>query len=114
MAIKPPTNTNSEPDEATKKAGKDFTSEGPVDERVFRIKWFGMTYGTDDKAHGAALFIAILLVGVMLILGIAGGIVGALQPEVTVFERAFSVLGSLLSFVAGAAIGRSGVLNGSD
>jgi hypothetical protein len=98
IQIPPPDNLSKVPDQATKKGISDYT--GPeADNRVLHINLGILKYGTNDKAHAAAVVFSLLLffaiIGVLIF-----GDGGAWTKE------AFRWLGGAFLFVAGVAIGK--------
>lgn len=98
MEILPPENVSPVPDRATKKGMSDFT--GPsADNRVLHINVGFFKYGTNDKAHAAAMVLSLLLfasIGALLIFGMS-------YPWA---DKVFTWLGSAFLFVTGVAIGK--------
>jgi hypothetical protein len=61
-------------------------------------------YGTDDKTHAAA----IVLSGVLLVIGLLVVIIGSFSSNSAWLERALMLIWNAFMFVAGVALGRSG------
>lgn len=89
----------SEPDKYTK-SGKQFFDGGAPDQ-IFRFEKFGICYGTDDKAHAAAIILSMVIGGLLLALFLIGAI----------FDRAWigdaiQILGTAFTLTIGVAIGQ--------
>jgi arginine exporter protein ArgO len=98
LQIPPPDHTSNVPDKATQKGISDFT--GPeADNRVLHINLGILKYGTNDKAHAAAVVFSLLL-----FIAIMGVLIFGSGGEWT--KEAFRWLGSAFLFVAGVAIGK--------
>ena len=107
-AIPPLGNVPKEPDAATRTGLADFTSPTAAN-RVLHINLGLLKYGTDDKAHAAAIVLSIALLVMIFLTGIAGLFPGASDWAKTLLQW----LGTTFTFVAGVAIGQ-GVSKGTD
>ena len=98
IEIPEPKNVSPVPDRDTKKGMSDYT--GPsADERVLHINVGFFKYGTNDKAHAAAMVLSLLLFASIAVLLIFG-----MQHEWA--DKVFTWLGSAFLFVTGVAIGK--------
>jgi hypothetical protein len=105
-SILPPTNVSSEPDKDTQKGLDDYT--GPsAPSRVLYINLGLFKYGTDDKAHAAAIVLSLLLLTLIAITMVLG--MFATNPDWP--EKILTMLGSAFTLVAGVAIGRGSALS---
>lgn len=102
--IPPPANVSSQPDKATKKGLSDYTGNA-ADERVLHINLWFFKYGTNDKAHAAAIVFSLILL--MMIIGIMtyGGTSGA---NAAWADKMFNWLGGTFLFISGVALGSKG------
>lgn len=86
------------PDKETKKAP--FTKG---DGQVFHFQKGGLSYGTDDKGHAAALVLSVLLfIGLIFCV-----IVGALTASNSIVLEIGKIMGSAFLIVSGIAVGKS-------
>lgn len=88
---------------ANKDQPADYTGGGNAPERVLFINFWFFKYGTNDKAHGAAVILSLLLLFVITL-------VYFFSPTDN-SEKILPWLGNAFLFVAGVAVGKSG---GSD
>jgi hypothetical protein len=79
------------------------TSESAENRLLFINAGF-FRYGTDDKAHAAA----IVLSGVLLVIGLLVVIIGSFSSNSAWLERALMLIWNAFMFVAGVALGRGG------
>jgi hypothetical protein len=90
------------PDKDTKKGLPDYTArEAP--ERVLHINLWFFKYGTNDKAHAAALVLSVLLLSIIV------GVIIFINSEGAASEwadRVFGWLGSAFMFISGIALGK--------
>lgn len=96
----PPPEASDFPDEATSKNPAFDKGGGPG--QVFHFERFGISYGTDDKGHAAALILSVLLLLLILVLFIVG-----VFSEGDWISDALKILGPAFTFVAGVAVGKS-------
>ena len=89
--------SNSKPDEHTKKF-----FDGGAPGQIFKFERWGLSYGTDDKGHAAAI---ILSVAICILLAVVFAI--GLIVDRTWIPDALKLLGTSLTFCAGVAIGKS-------
>ena len=98
--VAPPSLPDS-PDAATSKAPC-FTDGNGVGQVFHFVKW-GLSYGTDDKGHAAALILSILCLCVICALSIIFSVVTA--PAF--MSDTLKGLTTTFTFIAGIAIGKS-------
>lgn len=79
----------------------DYTSDGNASDRVLYINIGFFKYGTNDKAHGAAVVLALIILVLMAVLYIWGG-------YIELKEKLLIWAGNAFLFVAGVAVGKSG------
>ena len=60
--IPEPQNTSPVPDSATKKGLPDHTGKDNADGRVLHVNLGIVKYGTDDKAHAAAMVLSVVII----------------------------------------------------
>jgi len=84
----------------------DWTGSGAND-RVMHINMPFLKYGTNDKTHAASLLLSLLLLIIIVFLSICG----MFSSNAAWMDKVFTYLGSAFLFVAGVAVGRSGVGN---
>ena len=101
----PPKHVSPIPDEATRRRKPDYTTRTDADDRVLFINLRFFRYGTNDKAHAAALVLSLIL----LLTIIALIFVGPRHAEGQWDDKAFSWLGGAFLFIAGVALGGSRV-----
>jgi hypothetical protein len=103
----PPSSISTEPDAYTA-AAPDFSSEDRANHRVLHITTRFLKYGTDDKAHAAAL----ILSGVLLVTAILVSIIGLISlfssKDAKWIEVLLTWIGNAFLFTAGVAVGQSG------
>ena len=97
---KSPPESPPDPDADTRK-GPGF-DQGGRPGQVFHFRKFGISYGTDDKGHAAAIILSVLTLISLIILFIIGSI----------FDRdwigdALKILGTTFTLVTGIAVGKS-------
>ncbi len=90
---------SSEPDEFTKT--NPIFIDGGAPNQIFKFKRFGISYGTDDKAHAAAIILSILI-GLLLF---AIFLIGAFVERSWITD-ALKILGTAFTFTIGVAIGQ--------
>ncbi len=100
--IKPPSNLSTTPDRATRRAQSDFTGKDARDRVLYINIWF-LRYGTNDKAHAAAIVLSMVLL--LALLGLV--FFGTHSGDAAWNDRAFSWLSGAFLFVAGVALGKS-------
>jgi hypothetical protein len=81
---------------------------GSAENRLLFINMGIFRYGTDDKTHAAA----IVLSGVLLVIGLLVVIIGSFSSNSVWLERALMLIWNAFMFVAGIALGRSGTEKG--
>lgn len=77
-------------------------TDGGAPNQVLHFQWAGISYGTDDKGHAAALILSVLLLLLLVLLFIIGAIVDRAW-----ISDALKILVPALTFVAGVAIGQN-------
>ncbi len=92
------------PDQATRKGMPDFTGKDDAYNRVLYINVGIFRYGTNDKAHAAALILSMVLLLTMIALVFFG----TGHHDAAWDDKAFSWLGGAFLFIAGVALGKSG------
>lgn len=102
QTILPPHNLSPDPDQATRKGLNDFTGKN-AEGRVLSINVWFLKYGTDDKAHAAALLLSLILLAILI-----GVLIRADGSQSVWNDKVFSWLGSAFLLVAGIAIGKGG------
>ena len=76
---------------------------GDGEGQVFHFQRWGLSYGTDDKGHAAALILSVLLfIGLILCL-----LVGSFASNSVLVSDIAKVLGTAFLIVAGIAVGKS-------
>lgn len=90
---------SSEPDSFTKSGSPFF--DGGAPNQIFKFEKFGVSYGTDDKSHAAAILLSILI-GILLLVIFA---IGAFVERIWIPD-ALKILGSAFTFTIGVAIGQ--------
>src|SRR6266852_5215840 len=101
--IPPPSGDLSDTPDLATKTRPDLT--GPIAEnRILFINARIIRYGTDDKAHAAAITLSLLL----LLTALVVMILGLFATNTQWLEKMLSWVGSAFLFVAGVAIGRGG------
>jgi hypothetical protein len=109
LKILPPENLSPTPDEATRTGLSDYTG-GSADKRVLHINFGIFKYGTDDKAHAAALVFALIL-----LIALLGIVVAGFNTENAAWaDKCFGWLGSAFLFVAGVALGKGSAKKSED
>ena len=93
------TPVSQEPDRFTKSA--DSFIDGGAPNQVFKFEKFGISYGTDDKSHAAAILLSIVIGMLLLAIFAIGAFV-----ERSWIPDALKILGSAFTFTAGVAIGQ--------
>jgi len=88
------------PDQYTKKDSIYF--DGGAPNQVFKFERWGLSYGTDDKGHAAAIILSVLIVCLLALI-----FIGGLFVERAWIADALKFLGTAFTFVAGVAIGKS-------
>lgn len=97
--IAPPVVVDQSADKFTKQA-PDYT--GPsAENRILHISCPWFKYGTEDKGHAAAL----VLSGLILLVSLFGGVIGAFTNGQKWVEILMTWLGSAFLFTAGIAVG---------
>ena len=76
--------------------------DGNVPAQIFHFKRWGVSYGTDDKGHAAALILSVLLGILLAIIFIIGSFV-----DRTWIPDAIKIIGTAFTLTAGVAIGKS-------
>lgn len=104
MKIPTPDNLSPQPDDDTKKGLPDFAADNFASDRVLHINLKFFKYGTNDKAHAAAIMLSLLLFMAIIIVII----IGMWVTNVSWAEKAFNWLGSAFLFSSGIALGGSG------
>ena len=102
--IRPPTNLSPNPDRDTRRGLSDYTGKDARN-RVLYVNFGFLKYGTNDKAHAAAIVLSMALLLAMLLLVFFG----SRQGDAAWSDKAFAWLSNAFLFVAGVALGRSGV-----
>jgi hypothetical protein len=74
----------------------------PAAQRVLYLNFGFFKYGTDDKAHAAAILLSIGLLAALFIISLTA----IFSPNAPMFERAINIFGNAFLFVAGVAIGQ--------
>jgi hypothetical protein len=82
--------------------GLDWTGDRPAAQRVLYLNFGFFKYGTDDKAHAAAILLSIGLLAALFIISLTA----IFSPNAPMFERAINIFGNAFLFVAGVAIGQ--------
>ena len=100
VVAKPPPEASTVPDEDTKQNPAFHEGGGPG--QVFHFRRWGISYGTDDKGHAAALILSALLLAVFLIVILAG-----IVADRNWIPDALQIVGTSFTFVAGVAVGQS-------
>lgn len=91
------------PREANEHTSLDPTfMEGNAPEQVFHFRKWGLSYGTDDKGHAAALILSVILA---ILLGIIFAI--GLFVDRSWIPDAIKIVGTALTLTTGVAIGKS-------
>lgn len=103
MKIKPIKEKHDKPSKANDSPA-DYTAEANAPDRVMFLNLLFFKYGTNDKAHGAAIVLAIMLLLFMLIVFLSGLFI--CSPEIT--EKILTWTGGAFLFVAGVAVGKNG------
>ncbi len=102
--IPTPDNLSSQPDKDTKKGLPDFAADNSASDRVLHINLGFFKYGTNDKAHAAAIMLSLLLFAAII-----GVIIIGMWANSTVWpEKVFNWLGSAFLFASGIALGSKG------
>lgn len=70
---------------------------------MFHFQALGVSYGTDDKGHAAALLLSVSILVLILIIVV----IGAWLSDRTWLVDTLKVLGSAFLIVAGIAVGKS-------
>ena len=101
--IPPPASiTPDEPDSDTRKGLKDYTSPSGAEGRIFYMNLKFFHYGTNDKAHAAAIFLSMaLLVAVLIVLAIS-----SFSKNSAAAERTVTSLLSVFTVTVGIAVGK--------
>ena len=99
VVAKPPPDTSTIPDEATEK--NPAFHEGGGAGQVFHFRRWGISYGTDDKGHAAAIILSALLLAVLLIVILVGAVTDSIW-----ISDALHIVGTSFTFVAGVAVGQ--------
>ena len=103
-SIPPPSGALSPtPDPETRKGLRDYTSSEGADERVLHINFGFFRYGTNDKAHAAAIVLSMALLLVIVLLMAAG----LFSTEAAWKDKLFGWLGTAFTFVSGVAVGKA-------
>ena len=100
LVAQPPPPASSVPDDATKQNPAFHEGGGPG--QVFHFKRWGISYGTDDKGHAAALILSALLLIVFFAVIVAG-----LIADREWIPTALQIVGTAFTFVAGVAVAQS-------
>jgi hypothetical protein len=103
----PSITTSVEPDKYTRKA-PDFGADEHADYRVLHCNTKWLRYGTDDKAHAAALVLSACLLLVAVIIAIIGTIGLFAGREAPWLATLITWIGNAFLFTAGVAVGKSG------
>ncbi|MEO0484766.1 MAG: hypothetical protein AAF092_02505 [Pseudomonadota bacterium] len=103
MTIKPPPPQQPLPDAKTKLGLPDDQTGKEAKGRIFFINLGLVRYGSTDKAHGAAVFLSLLL----FVLLCALLILMVVYPENDSLGRFFDWLSGAFLVIAGVAIGRN-------
>jgi len=96
--IPPPENAFPLPDKDTKLGLPDHTGSSSAGGRVLHVNLFIVKYGTDDKAHAAAISLSVLLLIFIAVLSFAPA-----SPE---HDKLISWLESAVLITIGVAIGQ--------
>lgn len=97
-----PSELTEEPDSYTKEHPGFIKGNAP--NQVLHLRLLGVSYGTDDKSHAAAIILSIVLFGFWAVTVAIGFFV----EEPNWFEGLIASQLSAFLFVAGVAIGQSG------
>jgi len=108
----PPESTPVAPDDATRKSPA-FTS-GDADNQVFHFQRFGLSYGTDDKGHAAALILSALLLGCAVVIAIIGAFALFSGKDPQWLQVLITWIGNGFLFTAGIAVGKGKASDKSD
>ena len=100
IVAKPPPPVSTVPDENTRQYPA--FHEGGAAGQVFHFTRWGLSYGTDDKGHAAALILSALLLVVLLVVILIGAAV-----DNNWISDALQIVGTSFTFVAGVAVGQS-------
>lgn len=79
----------------------DYTGDGEAPQRVMFLNLGFFRYGTNDKAHGAAIVLALILLALMGLVYFYGG------DPIESKDKFLTWLGSAFLFVSGVAVGKS-------
>ena len=101
VIVSPPANTSEVPDRHTKTSPA--YTDGSAPNQVFHFKFLGMSYGTDDKTHAAAMCLSLLMLLIVMTCLIAGSIV----KDRTGIEQILNFIGPAFLITIGVAIGKS-------
>ena len=82
----------------------DYTSPDGAPERVLLINLGIMKYGTTDRLQGAALFLAVILICLVIVLYISS----LIKESPDLFNHIFPWVANVFALVVGVAIGRGG------
>lgn len=90
---------SSEPDRYTESGAIFF--QGGAPNQVLKFERFGVSYGTDDKSHAAAIILSLVIGFLLLVVFVIGSFV-----ERTWIPDALKILGTAFTFTIGVAIGQ--------
>ncbi len=105
--IQPPPNLSPTPDRATRRGLSDFTGKDARDRVLYINIWF-FKYGTNDKAHAAAIVLSMTLLAAIIFLVFFG----TRNGDSAWNDRAFNWMSGAFLFVAGVALGKSSLSSG--
>lgn len=100
FVIKPPPESGEAPDKYTKQGPSSYIPDGAPNQ-VFKFSALGVDYGTDDKAHAAAVLLSAALLVVLVVVFLIGSV-----AERTWIGDAIKILGTAFTFTVGVAIGQ--------
>lgn len=92
---------NTIPDAATRK--DPIFTDGHAPNQVFHFQKFGISYGTDDKGHAAAILLSVSILVLIFVIVF----VGAWIEDRNWLSEILKVLGNAFLIVTGIAVGKS-------